>query len=136
MHLRLTRPTRMAVSASPLPSAESARARPVASSSQFAQTMRDLMRRRTCHPWAASCPASSGRTARHRLNRGGDRALNRAIHAIALVRMRGCPRTRAYVARRTAEGKPPREIRHCLKRYIARELHRQLTRSTNLPAGP
>jgi transposase len=56
-------------------------------------------------------PASSGQTIRHRLNRGGDRALNRAIHAIALVRMRSCPRTRAYVARRTAEGKTPREIR-------------------------
>ena len=52
-------------------------------------------------------PASSGQTIRHRLNRGGDRALNRAIHAIALVRMRSCPRTRAYVARRTAEGKTP-----------------------------
>ena len=47
-------------------------------------------------------PASSGQTVRHRLNRGGDRALNRAIHAIALVRMRSCPCTRAYVARRTA----------------------------------
>ena len=74
-------------------------------------------------------PASSGHTIRHRLNRGGDRALNRAIHAIALTRMRSCPRTRAYVARRTAEGKTPREIRRCLKRYIARELYRQLTRS-------
>jgi transposase len=52
-------------------------------------------------------PASSGQIIRHRLNRGGDRALNRAIHAIALVRMRSCPRTRAYVARRTAEGRPP-----------------------------
>jgi transposase len=81
-------------------------------------------------------PASSGRTIRHRLNRGGDRALNRAIHAIALVRMRSCPRTRAYVARRTAEGKTTREIRRCLKRYIARELYRQLNRSMNLPAGP
>jgi hypothetical protein len=60
-------------------------------------------------------------------NRGGDRALNRAIHAIALVRMRSCPRTRAYIARRTAEGKTTREIRRCLKRYIARELYRQLT---------
>jgi transposase len=80
--------------------------------------------------------ASSGMTVRHRLNRGGDRALNRAIHAIALVRMRGCPRTRAHVARRTAEGKTPREIRRCLKRYIARELYRQLNRSMNLPAGP
>jgi transposase len=81
-------------------------------------------------------PASSGRTIRHRLNRGGDRALNRAIHAIALTRMRDCPRTRAYIARRTAEGKTTREIRRCLKRYIARELYRQLTRSMNLPAGP
>jgi transposase len=68
-------------------------------------------------------------TVRHRLNRGGDRALNRAIHAIALVRMRSCPRTRAYVARRTAGGKTPREIRRCLKRYIAREPCRHLTRS-------
>jgi len=74
-------------------------------------------------------PASSGQTIRHRLNRGGDRALNRAIHAIALTRMRSCPRTRAYVARRTAEGKTTREIRRCLKRYIARELYRQLNRS-------
>ena len=81
-------------------------------------------------------PASSGRTVRHRLNRGGDRALNRAIHAIALVRMRSCPRTRAYVARRTAEGKTTREIRRCLKRYIARELYRQLTRSMNPPVSP
>ena len=52
------------------------------------------------------------------------------------VLMRSCPRTRAYVTRRTAEGKTPREIRRCLKRYIARELYRQLTRSMNLPAGP
>ena len=81
-------------------------------------------------------PASSGQTVRHRHGRGGDRALNRAIHAIALVRMRGCPRTRAYVARRTAEGKTAREIRRCLKRYIARELYRQLTRSMNPPVGP
>jgi transposase len=81
-------------------------------------------------------PASSGRTVRHRLNRGGDRALNRAIHAIALTRIRSCPRTRAYVTRRTAEGKTAREIRRCLKRYIARELYRQLTQSMSLPIGP
>jgi transposase len=74
-------------------------------------------------------PASSGRTVRHRLNRSGDRALNCAIHTIALTRTRSCPRTRAYIERRTAEGKTPREIRRCLKRYIARELYRQLTRS-------
>ncbi|HSL08393.1 MAG TPA: IS110 family transposase [Pseudonocardiaceae bacterium] len=71
--------------------------------------------------------ASSGRTVRHRLNRGGDRALNRAIHTIATSRMRSCPTTRAYLARRTAEGKTPREIRRCLKRYIARQLYRTLT---------
>jgi transposase len=81
-------------------------------------------------------PASSGRTIRHRLNSGGDRALNRAIHAIALTRMRSCPRTRAYVARRTAEGKTTREIRRCLKRYIARELYRQLTRSMKPLTNP
>jgi transposase len=81
-------------------------------------------------------PASSGRTIRHRLNRGGGRALNRAIHAIALTRMRSCPRTRAYVARRTAEGKTVREIRRCLKRYIARELYRQLHRSMKPLTNP
>jgi transposase len=72
-------------------------------------------------------PASSGQTVRHRLNRGGDRALNRAIHTIALVRMRTCARTRAYVERRTAEGKSTREIRRIIKRYITRELYRTLT---------
>jgi transposase len=71
--------------------------------------------------------ASSGRTTRHRLNRGGDRALNKAIHTIAMTRMRRCPETRAYVARRIAEGKSPKEIRRCLKRYIARQLYRTLT---------
>jgi transposase len=81
-------------------------------------------------------PASSGQTIRHRLNRGGDRALNRAMHAIALVRMRSCPRTRADIARRTAEGNTPRETRRCLKRYIARELYRQLTRTMNPPEAP
>src|ERR687898_661322 len=74
-------------------------------------------------------PASSGRTVRHRLNRGGDRALNRALHTIAATRMRSCPTTQAYVARRTAEGKNPKEIRRCLKRYIARQLYRTLTTS-------
>jgi transposase len=72
-------------------------------------------------------PASSGQTTRYRLNRGGDRALNRAIHTIAMVRMRSCTRTRAYVARRTAEGKSTREIRRVIKRYITRELYRTLT---------
>jgi transposase len=80
---------------------------------------------------AGTCPipASSGRTVRHRLNRGGDRALNRAIHTIATVRMRDCPATQAYIARRTAEGKTIREIKRCLKRYITRQLYRTLTAS-------
>jgi transposase len=73
-------------------------------------------------------PASSGKTVRHRLNRGGDRDLNRAIHTIALTRMRCCPTTRQYILRRTAEGKSSREIRRCLKRYIARDLFRTLNR--------
>jgi transposase len=78
--------------------------------------------------------ASSGQTVRHRLNRGGDRALNCAIHTIALTRMRSCPTTKEYVARRRAEGKSNREIRRCLKRYIARELYRALNASTTIPA--
>jgi transposase len=78
-------------------------------------------------------PASSGQTIRHRLNRGGDRQLNRATHDIALTRMRCCPRTKAYVARRTAEGKTTKEIRRCLKRYISRELYRALEASTTTP---
>lgn len=72
-------------------------------------------------------PASSGRSIRHRLNRGGDRALNRALHDIVKTRWRVCPRTQDYVERRRAEGKSDREIRRCLKRYVARELHRELT---------
>lgn len=70
---------------------------------------------------------SSGQTQRHRLNRGGDRALNKAIHTIARTRMRSDPATRAYVVRRRAEGKSKREIRRCIKRYIARQLYRALT---------
>ncbi|HEY2198293.1 MAG TPA: transposase [Mycobacterium sp.] len=67
--------------------------------------------------------ANSGQTVRHRLNRGGDRALNRAIHTIAVTRMRSCTRTRAYVERRTADGKSSREIRRAIKRYITRKLY-------------
>ena len=82
-------------------------------------------------------PASSGRTIRHRLNRdGGDRALNRAIHAIAAdpdPQLRPHPRPRRPPHRR---GKTPREIRRRLQRYIARELYRQLTRSMSRPVGP
>ena len=67
--------------------------------------------------------ASSGKTTRHRLNRGGDRAANNALWTISMVRMRSDPRTRAYVARRTAEGRSTKEIQRCLKRYIVRELY-------------
>jgi transposase len=71
-------------------------------------------------------PASSGNTVRHRINRGGDRRLNRALHMAVITRMRMDPRTRAYVQRRTAEGRTLREIRRCLKRYLARQIYRQL----------
>ena len=77
----------------------------------------------------APVPVSSGRTDRHRLNRLGDRQLNRAIHTIAVTRMRCHPDTRAYVERRRAEGKTDREIRRCIKRYLARHLYRTLTHS-------
>jgi transposase len=63
--------------------------------------------------------ASSGKVVRHRLNRGGNRDANRALHLICVVGMRIDERTRRYVARRTAEGKSRREIMRCLKRYIA-----------------
>jgi transposase len=73
-------------------------------------------------------PACSGQVTRHRLNRGGDRQLNRALHVIMLVRLRDDPETRAYAARRKAEGKSPREIQRCLKRIIARQLFKLLER--------
>lgn len=71
-------------------------------------------------------PASSGNTVRHRLNRGGDRRLNRAIHQAIIVRTAHDEHTRAYIERRTAEGKTKREIRRCLKRYLSRHLYRIL----------
>jgi transposase len=73
-------------------------------------------------------PASSGQVTRYRLNRGGDRQLNRALHTILLVRLRTDPDTRAYVARRTAEGKSRRDAKRCLRRVIARQLYRLLER--------
>jgi len=72
---------------------------------------------------ASPLEASSGKTTRHRLNRGGDRAANNALWTISMVRMRSDPRTRAYVTRRTAEGLSTKEIQRCLKRYIVRELY-------------
>src|ERR671911_1291707 len=67
-------------------------------------------------------PASSGKTVRHRLNRGGDRAANSALHIIAIVRLRTDPKTKAYVAKRIAEGHSKLEAIRCIKRYIAREV--------------
>jgi transposase len=81
-------------------------------------------------------PASSGKTNRHRLNRGGDRQANPALYVIAISRMAHDPRTRAYVKRRTTEGLSKKEILRCLKRYIARELYKVLTRpKTQAPSG-
>jgi transposase len=75
----------------------------------------------------APVPANSGQvTTRYRLNRHGDRQLNRALHTIVTSRKQHDPATRAYVERRTTEGKNPKEITRCLKRYIARDLYRQL----------
>jgi len=72
----------------------------------------------------APLPASSGQTQRHRLSRGGDRQLNRALHTIALHRRQHDPATRDYLARRIAEGKTKREATRLLKRYLARHLYR------------
>jgi transposase len=80
----------------------------------------------------APIPASSGRVVRHRLNRGGDRQLNRALHTIVMMREAWHEPTKQYVARRTAEGKSPREIRRCLTRAVARGLYRLLERHANL----
>ncbi|MEU4713389.1 transposase [Micromonospora purpureochromogenes] len=78
----------------------------------------------------APIPASSGRTDRHRLHRGGDRDANSALWRITLVRT-GCHQpTKDYVARRTAEGKTKPEIMRCLKRYIAREAFTRLAGPT------
>jgi transposase len=74
----------------------------------------------------APIPASSGQTTRHRLSRGGDRQLNRALHTIALHRRHHDPATRDYIARRTAAGKSRRDASRLLKRYLARRLYRLL----------
>jgi transposase len=71
-------------------------------------------------------PASSGNTIRHRLNRGGDRRLNRALHIIAITRMTHDPDTKTYVEKHLAKGQTRREIRRSIKRYLARHLYRTL----------
>jgi transposase len=85
--------------------------------------------------WAHLCgttplPASSGKVTRHRLNRGGDRQANAALHRIVLTRMAHDPQTRAYVARRRAEGLNTPEIMRCLKRYVARQTYKHLPQTT------
>ncbi len=75
----------------------------------------------------APLPASSGKTVRHRLSRGGDRQANNAIHTIALIRAKHQPETRAYLDRRINEGKTKREAQRALKRHISRTLFKRLT---------
>ena len=91
--------------------------------------------------WAMLCgvaplPASSGKTTgRHRLNRGGDRQANRALHIIVISRLRTDEATRAFAARKTTEGISKLETIRCLKRYVAREVYPLLT-TTNPRAWP
>ena len=86
-------------------------------------------------------PASSGRTTgRHRLNRGGNRKANAALHRVVIVRLKWHEPTRAYMARRTAEGRTKKDVIRCLKRYVAREVFRLLPRraeraAENVAAG-
>ena len=80
---------------------------------------------------AAPIPASSGQTIRYRLDRSGDRKLNRALHMILVTRKRTHPATIAYIERRLQEGKTRREANRCLKRYLARNLYRLLEHAAN-----
>lgn len=83
----------------------------------------------------APLPASSGRTHRHRLNRGGDRQANSALHRIVICRLRWDKRTKTYVDRRTQEGMSKKEIMRCLKRYVARDVFNALTRQNTHTAA-
>lgn len=80
----------------------------------------------------APLETSSGQHSRHRLNRGGDRALNRALHTVAITRMRSHPETRAYEIRRSSNGKTHRDIRRSLKRALARRLYRTIEAAVRL----
>jgi len=80
----------------------------------------------------APIEVSSGQRSRHRLNRGGDRALNRALHTVAITRMRCHPETRAYEIRRSAEGKTHRDIRRSVKRALARRLYHRIEAAVRL----
>ena len=82
---------------------------------------------------ASPIPASSGKTVRHRLNRGGNRQANTALYRIVIVRLRWHQPTRDYMVRRTKEGLSKREIIRCLKRYVAREVFAAMNAPTALP---
>lgn len=83
----------------------------------------------------APVPVSSGRTDRHRLDRGGNRQLNLAIHRIAIYQARVCPRARGFLERKQAEGKTRREALRCLKRHITRRLYTLLMHTHNSSAN-
>jgi transposase len=76
----------------------------------------------------APIPASSGTVVRHRLNRGGNRQLNRALFTVAMTQARWDPQGRAYLARKRAEGKTPEEARRALKRHLATAVYRAMKR--------
>ncbi|MDQ3475451.1 MAG: IS110 family transposase, partial [Actinomycetota bacterium] len=87
----------------------------------------------------APLEASSGQRCRHRLNRGGDRDLNRALHTVAITRLRCHPESIAYEAKRSTQGKTHRDVRRSLKRSLARRLYRRMqtaTRPITVPTKP
>ena len=85
---------------------------------------------------SAPIPASSGHTTRHRLDRGGNRQLNCALHRLAVTKGRLDPDTAAYLARKQAQGKSRREALRCLKRHLARRIWRLLQAATGRDAAP
>ena len=84
----------------------------------------------------APLETSSGQRSRHRLNRGGDRALNRALHTVAITRLRCHPESIAYEIKRTAQGKTHRDIRRSVKRALARRLYRRIETAIRLHDAP
>ena len=129
IHRNLAHPTRVQTRAGPADPAR-CRTRQRCRSNHRLVTHRSLPLQRTFAALAGArpIPASSGRVVRHRLNRGGDRKLNRALHTIANTLAR-LSRTAAYIQGRRAEGKSDGKIRRILKRYIARELYRALNKA-------
>jgi transposase len=83
----------------------------------------------------APIPASSGTTHHHRLNRGGNRRLNWALHLMALTQARCDPRARAYIARRKAEGRTGRDVVRALKRHLSDVVYRQLVADAQRASG-